>query len=70
MAKVWALPNVEFRLTRRAPITDTAENAQAAFIWADEIRARELLVVSSWSHLRVFAYYYRDKLGVPHPGHP
>jgi DUF218 domain-containing protein len=67
MARAWALDDISPTLDEAS--TDSAENARSALRWAKEIEARELLVVSSWWHLRLLVYYRgreRTPLGVRH----
>ena len=55
MAACWRGPVIDVLLDERS--TDSAENAAEALRWARELGARELIVVSSWWHLRLPAYY-------------
>ena len=55
MAACWRGPAIDVLLDERS--TDSAENAAEALWWGRELGARELIVVSSWWHLRLPAYY-------------
>jgi hypothetical protein len=55
MADLWSGPSV--RLWLDEPSTDSAENSAAGLRWAHELGAAQLIVVSSWWHLRLFIYY-------------
>lgn len=55
MATRWRGPAVEILLDERS--TDTAENAAEAVSFAHTLGARDLIVVSSWWHIRARAYY-------------
>jgi uncharacterized SAM-binding protein YcdF (DUF218 family) len=55
MADAWRGPAVRLWLDEHS--TDTAENARRALTWMESIRTRNVLVVSSWWHLRLRLYY-------------
>jgi uncharacterized SAM-binding protein YcdF (DUF218 family) len=55
MALAWHGPQARLWLDEDS--TDTAENAQRALQWTGMIDATRLLVVSSWWHVRLAAYY-------------
>jgi uncharacterized SAM-binding protein YcdF (DUF218 family) len=55
MAALWRGPAIQILLDERS--TDTAENAAEALWWARELGVPNLIVVSSWWHLRLPAYY-------------
>jgi uncharacterized SAM-binding protein YcdF (DUF218 family) len=55
MARIWHGPPLELQLDERS--SDSAENAHEAATWARALGARELVVVSSWWHLRLRLYY-------------
>ena len=61
MAEAWRCRHVTVSLDEQS--SDSAENASAAISWAREICATELVVVSSWWHIRLFVYY------LPHHRH-
>jgi len=55
MAAIWQGPAIRAFLDERS--ADTAENAREARAWFDALEASELIVVSSWWHLRLRGYY-------------
>lgn len=55
MAQAWRGQRVRLWLDETS--TDSAENAVQALRWTQLARKRELLVVSSWWHLRLALYY-------------
>jgi len=55
MADAWLEPRARIWLDEDS--VDSAQNAQRALQWAEIIGATQLLVVSSWWHLRLPAYY-------------
>lgn len=55
MAYLWRVPGVPVYLDERS--TDSAENAWEALRWAGILGATELIVVSSWWHVRLMAFY-------------
>lgn len=63
MLEVWKVPGRRIFLDEVS--ADSAENAIAAITWARRIGASELLVVSSWWHLRLPAYYRSAGAGRP-----
>lgn len=63
MAESWGPSPVHVSLDEAS--SDSAENVQAAYRWAEMIGASELLVVSSWWHLRLFLYYRRRERDAP-----
>jgi uncharacterized SAM-binding protein YcdF (DUF218 family) len=58
MAARWRGPAVDVLLDERS--TDTAENAAEALSFAHSLDVRDLIVVSSWWHIRARAYYRRS----------
>jgi len=61
MAELWKGPPLPIYLDERS--RDTAENVEQTLLWARQLGASELLVVSSWWHLRLFAYYSGSRIG-------
>jgi uncharacterized SAM-binding protein YcdF (DUF218 family) len=55
MESIWESPTVRTFLDEHS--TDTAENAREAREWFDRLSASGLVVVSSWWHVRLRAYY-------------
>jgi hypothetical protein len=67
MAALWHMPGVPVYLDERS--TDSAENAWEALRWAGILEATELIVVSSWWHVRLLAFYRHrrfDSIAVRH----
>lgn len=63
MAAVWRGPPVRALLDERSE--DSAQNVQEALAWAHALGATELVVVSSWWHLRLRLYYARVHREIP-----
>jgi uncharacterized SAM-binding protein YcdF (DUF218 family) len=64
MAATWRGPDLPLFLDERS--SDTAENVREALAWIDVLGADELVVVSSWWHVRLRAYYAACRLrGIP-----
>jgi uncharacterized SAM-binding protein YcdF (DUF218 family) len=59
MAMLWQGPRLRAYLDERS--TDTAENVEQTLLWARKLGATDLLVVSSWWHLRLFGLYNRRR---------
>jgi hypothetical protein len=59
MAELWSGPAIRLWLDEASD--DSAENATAAIRWAHQLGATELIVVSSWWHLRLPIYYRRAR---------
>jgi len=55
MARAWKGLDVRMLLDERSE--DTAQNADEAIVWAREIGTTELILVSSWWHVRMLVYY-------------
>ena len=55
MAAIWQGPAIQAFLDELS--VDTAQNAREARAWFDVLAAGELIVVSSWWHLRLRGYY-------------
>jgi hypothetical protein len=55
MAELWSGPVVRLWLDENS--SDSAQNAEAGIRWAAELGAGEVIVVSSWWHLRLRLYY-------------
>lgn len=55
MASIWSVPGPRLWLDEAS--VDSAQNAAAALRWVRYLGARELLVVSSWWHIRLYIYY-------------
>lgn len=61
MAAAWNLRGVRVALDEESD--DSAANAEAALSWAHAIGATQLVVVSSWWHLRLLIYYWSRQRG-------
>jgi hypothetical protein len=55
MAGIWQGPRVELLLNERS--NDSAENAERAAVWAHALAVQNVIVVSSWWHVRLGLYY-------------
>ncbi len=55
MAAIWRGPRIRALLDERSE--DSEQNAQEALAWSHRLDARDLIVVSSWWHLRLRLYY-------------